>query len=148
MSSTVTKTRLAWAAGVIDGHGQGGLRITCPNEKTQNQTPKYYAELEIKSSNIELCEELKTIFGTGIAKVARTKRPENSREVCHWICKPLDNAAKSELFDVLEKIKPNIIIKQNEIELLMEFCKAQTKDLEREVYEKQQKFRQKRAEQP
>lgn len=120
ISMRITKTDLAWAAGVIDGRG---LRI-------RFRKPDHYeAQIEVKINHLQTCERLFEMFGVGESKKVQPKRPENRSEVYHWICK-----RKSDVSFVLEQVRPFMFKKADIADIVLDFCKTNTRSQEAEVY--------------
>lgn len=100
----------AWAAGIIDG--EGCLRIKKQHSPTHRLNPWYGMALRVKMIHAPAIRRLHEIFGVG------SVRPEprtNKRTLWVWEVST-DQAAM-----VLRKIRPYLIVKAAEADLLLEF---------------------------
>jgi hypothetical protein len=110
--NNITETERAYLAGLIDG--EGCLTISKTQGKN-NRTPVYTAQIIIMMTNKEVIEYIKQV--TGIGNIyGQNRQSPNQSAAYRWVVN-----TKSDLLPFLKSIKPFLIVKQNEIEILLEY---------------------------
>jgi len=98
----------AWAAGFIDGEGYLAI--------IQRKPGLYQGRVEVAQTRREPLERLQVLFGGRIVKL----RPrEGRRPTWRW-----DMSAGSEIAACLRRIRPFLIVKGDEADILLEFAET------------------------
>ena len=105
------QTALAYIAGIIDG--EGCLRIVKAMPYREDMVnPSYSPSIQVGMKNREVLEFCKQYFGGSIYK-------ERTR---YWVYRWRINS-KRQVINCLKKILPWLIVKKEEAEVLLDFCK-------------------------
>lgn len=112
--ASVTSEQAAYMAGAIDGEGWIGLRRKSPDTSQWMKSPSYVLGLTIANTSRPWLETLQTWFGGHIEAMER--RSERNRKDCFRL-----KFRASEVLVVLMRVRPYLLLKARQADLLMEF---------------------------
>lgn len=116
----MTKTELAYIAGMLDGDGYLGIRKT-----TSNDFPRrtgYDAIMTVANTNFRVLEWLQQITGEG--KIYTSRPPDHIKYRSKWGTWTLWSGAIGRL---LPRVRPFLIVKSSQADVLLEFLKVKGK---------------------
>ena len=108
------KTKYAYIAGIIDG--EGCIAIRKDNHKARYANIQYCLVVNITNTDIRMLEFVKDIFGGSISMRPYYKKDGCFRKKC-WRIMIYSNQA----YELLVKVKPYLVIKQEQADLAMKF---------------------------
>ena len=111
----MNETDLAYIAGIIDG--EGCLRFSRHDHKI-NMTPSFLPRVDIANTAEIVCRFLQTAFGGSVY----TEKKKVGQKLCwRWV------AQGERAYDLLKLIKPYLMIKKPQANLLIESWEDHTK---------------------
>lgn len=127
----ISKTDLAYAAGLVDGEGCIKIYKTMPEVLKDRKSPRYNLQVQLDSTCADIIYWLQDRFGGKIYLHKRNKNCKstaNSRDILRWYL--FQNSTR--LF--LPQILPYLIIKKRHAVVAMEFLNCGYADPTKEKY--------------
>jgi len=114
-----TEFEKGWLAALIDGEGSLGLLISKPNK---------YHETDLMIPRIDISNTCKALIDkvcevTGIFQIYKGNRGNSCKPVWVWRCSSVLG-----ILNILNAVKPYLIVKRKQAELLIEFCNLRLKN--------------------
>lgn len=112
-----TETEKAYAAGVIDGEGTIGV---WRERRAKNSSGyRYRVAMEVSNTNEKLIDWLQQRFG-GFKAIVNAER-EGCKRLWKW------RSTTSVVLEIVKQLLPYLVLKQEQAELVIEFCELQRK---------------------
>ena len=108
----LTETEKAYLAGIFDGEGSVGYYL-------KKKTGYHRAQIAIYNSNPSIMQWLREKVGYGSISTSKASKYTNWA----WICN-----SKPQVIEILKSIQSYLIIKADQVDLLLEFLDAEQKD--------------------
>lgn len=109
--STISKTKWAYLAGIIDGEGTIYIGAYSRNKKTG--VLHYQTSIQVSNTDQKLIEWLHDTFGGGMGMYTPRQTPKNSRcDVYRW-------AIWADLDKICTYLLPYLIVKKNQAEIMI-----------------------------
>ena len=114
----LTKEQWAYFAGIVDGEGCLTLSRAINKQRKHKPVLIYYRPvLTIETTSKPLQDWLINVFGKGYC--ARNPHKGNHKDRYLWLL-----SKKADIFDVCLGIRPYVVIKKNQVEVMLDFLKV------------------------
>ena len=109
----MTDIEKAYLAGIIDG--EGTITLT---RKHKNQTPS--PQISVSNTNLELLEYVQRVTGCGHIRAKSRSKPHH-RQSWHWQTHTVSHNLR-----ILEEIRPFLLVKKQQADLILKHYKEVT----------------------
>lgn len=130
--SHFVSTRLAWAAGFLDGEGCIQISKAPPRLKSGNISPRYMLILSAKNTKLEPILRLKSLFG---GRITPKQEKGNKKLIYLW------EITGTQMHQALEQLLPYLSCKYEQAHLALEFHKAIAKGFRQQLTRDQLDFK-------